>query len=389
MNPHAATAKSPEAKKGPWERFGWLLAAVWLVFLIYPVLALLESRAATALVALGWLGTAAFAVIYLIGFSVGMRIAWDSSHSLVFKLFIAALLAVAATIPAIGWNATSFLPFLMSYVSYGFSRVWHWVATVIGVSIMLFETGLALSLDEEPPWALLAIVVMLSAVNTINTWLISRSIVADRLRLELATSEERESLARDVHDLLGHSLTVVKLKAELAMRLIDKDPGAARAELEEITRLTGEAIAGVRGTVTGLRSSGLAEQLQASRSALESAGVAVTVSGDTAALSPAQSLPAGWVLREATTNVLRHAEARHVRISIEPGTVVIEDDGVGVRARAGNGLRGMAERAAAAGATLRIEPSEGLFEGLAQDARPTTKTTPPHGGPGTRVSLTW
>jgi two-component system sensor histidine kinase DesK len=193
-------------------------------------------------------------------------------------------------------------------------------------------------------------------------------VAADELRVELATSEERESVARDVHDLLGHSLTVVKLKAELAARLVDRDPDRARAELAEIVRLTGEAISGVRGTVTGLRADGLAAQVQASRAALDSAGISAEVAGDAGAISPAQSLPASWILREATTNILRHAHAKHVRIGIEPGTVIVEDDGVGIRAKAGNGLRGMAERAAAADAVLRVERSS---------------------AGGTRVSVTW
>jgi two-component system sensor histidine kinase DesK len=226
----------------------------------------------------------------------------------------------------------------------------------------------ALLTNAESEFVLLAIIVMMFAVNSLTVWLISRSITADELRLDLATSEERESIARDVHDLIGHSLTVVKLKAELAMRLIEKDPAAARNELEEIARLTSEAIAGVRGTVTGLRSEGLAAQLRASRAALESAGVTVTVAGDPAALSPAQSLSAAWILREATTNVLRHARATRVRVSFEPGTVTIEDDGVGAKGRTGNGVRGMTERASAAGATLRI--GEGSSS-------------------GTVVSLTW
>ena len=120
--------------------------------------------------------------------------------------------------------------------------------------------------------------------------------------------------------------------------------------------------------VTGLRAEGLAEQVQSSRAALESTGVTVTVVGDPGALSPAQSLPAAWILREATTNVLRHAGATRVGISFEPGTISVEDNGVGAKGRSGNGVRGMAERASAAGATLRIgEGKNG----------------------GTAVSLTW
>lgn len=345
------------AAAGPWERWGWLMAVVWMVFLFYPIEALVVSEAAIWWRVLGWLALGSFAVCYFIGFVRGMAAGWRRPIPLVKTLFGVIILCAILAIPAIGPGALSFLPFIMAYASYGISRRWHWIANIAGVAIMLFATGLSFLLDipQLRLLPLLGVVVILAAVSTVNTWLIDRSVAADELRLDLATSEERESVARDVHDLLGHSLTVVKLKAELAGRLLDRDPAAARAELEEIVQLTGEAISGVRGTVTGLRADGLAAQLGVSRAALESAGIEVELAGDAETLSPAQSLPAGWILREATTNILRHARAKHVRIGIEPGTMVVEDDGVGLRAKAGNGLRGMAERAAAAGATLRAE----------------------------------
>lgn len=335
-----------------------------MVFLIYPTIELVSSTAAVAWRVLGWAALVGFAGLYVVGFVLGMRGEWRRPTPAVRLIFGATILCALLTVPAIGLQATSFAPFIMAYASYGMvSNVWHWTVNAAGVVLVGSVT-----LATGAGFPLLAIVVLLAVVNTVNTWLIDRSIAADALQMELATSEEREAVARDVHDLLGHSLTVVKLKAELAARLVEHDPDRARAELEEIVRLTGDAVAGVRGTVTGLRSEGLTAQLGASRAALESAGVAVEVTGDTAAISPAQSLSAGWILRETTTNILRHAGATSVRIAIEPGTVVVEDDGIGIRAGPGNGLRGMAERATAAGAKLRVEPAT---------------------AGGTRVSLTW
>ena len=351
-------ARAGRAPAGPWQRYGWLMSVVWLGFLYYPATDLIEFAEAPAanpwFIALGWAALVAFAACYLAGFVFGMRAGWHQPSRLVVALFFAAIACAALTSLPLGWDAVSFVPFLMAYASYVLGTVWHWVTAGAAIALTLLSVLVALAAGGEPPYMLLAITVIMLAVNTLNVWLIGRSIVADELRLDLVTSEERESIARDVHDLLGHSLTVVKLKAELAMRVLEKDPAAARGELEEIARLTGEAIAGVRGTVTGLRAEGLAEQVRSSRAALESTGVAVAVDGDPGALSPAQSLPAAWILREATTNVLRHAGATRVGISFAPGTVVIEDDGVGAKGRSGNGVRGMAERASAAGATLRI-----------------------------------
>lgn len=158
--------------------------------------------------------------------------------------------------------------------------------------------------------SILAIVALLGVVNTVSTWLILRSAEAERLGLELATSEGREAVARDVHDLIGHSLTVVGLKAQLVRRLMDSDPERAKAELADIERLTAEAIAGVRSTVAGARVTTLVEQLASSRDSFRAADIEMQVEGEPSALSPVQAITASWILREATTNTLRHARAR-------------------------------------------------------------------------------
>lgn len=385
---------SATSERGPWQRYGWLMSVIWLVFLYFPIRALLSSPASEPLLALGWCALIAFAVAYMLGFWLGMRAGWHQPSARVGWLFAIAVLCVALTTPTIGWEATSFLPFLMAYTAYAISATAHWVASFASIAIVGLDIVLSLTTGRIPPWLLAGIVLMMAAVNSINIWMIGRSVVAEELRLELATSEERETIARDVHDLLGHSLTVVKLKAELASRLIEQDPVAAQAELADIARLTGEAIAGVRGTVTGLRAGELGHQLDVSREALEAAGIEVRVEGSVTALSPAQSLPASWVLREATTNILRHARARRVRVHFEPGTLVVEDDGIGVGAKPGNGLRGMAERAAAAGAVLRVArpgPALGVDGaiGVGAVAEPAVSGDAEHTSTGTVVTLTW
>ncbi|MEV7692658.1 sensor histidine kinase [Microbacterium sp. NPDC089189] len=361
-----AAAEKAHASGGPWARWGWLMAVIWMVFLIYPVLALLESDASGALIVLGWAALVAFAVLYVTGFVLGMKAGWGPPAPSVLAIFWASVVCVALLIPAIDTGVLSFFPFLMSFASYGLRGAWHWAVTgaAIGIALVVIVVTDRFAYHAT----ILAIIVMMAVVNTINTWLISRSVADDALRVQLATSEERETLARDVHDLLGHSLTVIKLKSELAQRLVERDPARAHAELEEISRLAGEAIAGVRATVTGLRGATLADQVEASRRTLESAGLTVEVDGAAEALTPAQALPAGWIVREATTNILRHADGSRVHIRLAPGTVVVEDDGRGAKGAVGNGIRGMAERASAAGATLRVED-------LATS--------------GTRVSVTW
>ncbi|MFT4258144.1 sensor histidine kinase [Microbacterium sp.] len=370
--PPAAWAAGGARQKGvkdPWARFGWLMAVVWLVFLLYPLFALTRSEAPLAWVIIGWIALIAFVVLYVVGFMYGMRHESGLGRPVAqrqWTTFALLIVFTLLTVPAVGGSALSFLPFIMSFASYGLTRLWHWLAfaacvAVTAVCVFLLPGGLQYV-------SVLAIVVMLGIVNTVSTWLIMRSSEADRLGLELATSEAREAVARDVHDLVGHSLTVVGLKAQLVRRLIDTDPERAKAELADIEQLTAEAIAGVRTTVAGTRATTLIDQLAQSRDALSAGGIALVVEGEAAALSAAQAITAAWILREATTNTLRHAGASRLTVTLAPGRFSVSDDGAGSGGREGNGIRGMRERAAASGATFAIGPRE---------------------SGGTRVEVTW
>ncbi|QYM65348.1 sensor histidine kinase [Microbacterium sp. Se5.02b] len=373
--PGARAARGPVGKN-PWARFGWLMAVIWLVFLVYPVLALLRSEASVAWVVVGWTALVLFVVLYVTGFMHGMRGGGGLGRPPSTRQWItfAALIACAVvSVPAEGGSALSFLPFIMSFASYGLTRVWHWITTIASVAIaalcvFLLPGGLSYL-------SVLAIIGLLGVVNTVSTWLIIRSAEAEQLGLELATSEGREAVARDVHDLIGHSLTVVGLKAQLVRRLMDSDPGRAKAELADIERLTAEAIAGVRSSVAGARATTLVEQLASSRDSLRAADIDLRVDGEPATLSPVQAITASWILREATTNTLRHSEAHTVRVLLAPGRLVVEDDGIGMAEGAGdgagNGIRGMRERAAEAGAGFLIT--------AARESE----------GSGTRVEVTW
>lgn len=374
--PDQAPGPRTSQSSGVWDRHGWLMAVVWMIFLVYPVLALLRSPAATGWIVTGWIALIVFAVLYVYGFIRGLRGGGGLGNPPIpgqWTIFALLIVCAILSVPAERGNALSFLPFIMSFASYGLTRAAHWITTVGAVALT------TVAVLVVPGWlaysGILAIVALLGVVNTVSTWLIIRSSQAEQLGLELASSEAREAVARDVHDLIGHSLTVVQLKSQLAARLIDSDPEQAKAELADITALTAEAIAGVRSTVSGARATTLVEQLASGRDALQSAGIALRIDGDARALSPVQSLTASWVLREAITNVLRHAQAKTVDVIIAAGRLIVADDGRGPLgaaghdgSREGNGVRGMRERAAAAGASLAFGPG---IEG------------------GTRVELTW
>ncbi|MEV7660218.1 histidine kinase [Paenarthrobacter sp. NPDC089316] len=181
---------------------------------------------------------------------------------------------------------------------------------------------------------------------------------------DAAVAAERSRVARDMHDILGHSLTVIAVKAELAGRLLEDTPdGAAKdravAEIGEVQELARGALADVRATVAGYRGVNVLAELAAARTALESAGI------DADLPRTVEQVPAkyrelfGWVLREGVTNVVRHSGAVRCRVRLTASAVLVEDDGVGPGpTAAGTGLAGIRERVETAGGTLSIGASD-------------------------------
>ena len=152
---------------------------------------------------------------------------------------------------------------------------------------------------------------------------------------KLAADAERERIARDLHDLLGHTLSVIVLKSELASKLADKNPARAIAEIREVERISREALSEVRAAVQGYRGSGLSAELARSKVALDAAGVRLVLERPPLALPPATEAGISMVLREAVTNVVRHARAQHCTVVIEQRGdgywLEVKDDGVGGR----------------------------------------------------------
>lgn len=179
----------------------------------------------------------------------------------------------------------------------------------------------------------------------------------------LAATAERERIARDLHDLLGHTLTLVTVKAELAARLAERDVAAAAAEIRELEKISRDALKLVREAVGGYRNGGIVGELANARVALSTANVELRVDGADCPLPATHENLLAMVLREAVTNVVRHAGARccRVRVDIEGGIarLAVEDDGRGGRMREGNGIGGMRERLAALDGILEIQSAQG------------------------------
>lgn len=170
---------------------------------------------------------------------------------------------------------------------------------------------------------------------------------------QILKTAERERIARDLHDILGHTLSVVILKSELAGRLMAHDPGRAKAEIEEVEKISRNALAEVREAISGYRSGDLRSELDKAKSTLETAGVLVEDQYDVPGLPVSHERVLALVLREAVTNIVRHAQAKRCTIRLERDQDVyrleVKDDGRGRVREEGMGMRGIRERVEAIG----------------------------------------
>ncbi len=188
----------------------------------------------------------------------------------------------------------------------------------------------------------------------------------------VAVEDERRRFARDLHDLLGHSLSLIAIKARLAQRIQHSDAARATQELVDIEQAARTSLAEVREAVSGYRRTTIAAELAGVRAALESAGVNLEARVTRMQLDAEDEAVLAWALREATTNVVRHAGARNVVVRIEPAgdgaRLQVDDDGRGAPgAASGNGLNGLAERVAARAGRLETGAGEGGGFRLAVD----------------------
>ena len=179
----------------------------------------------------------------------------------------------------------------------------------------------------------------------------------------LAQVGERERIARDLHDLLGHTLTVITIKSELANRLFTIDPERSRQEMVEVEETARKALADVREAVVGYRSQGFTAEISRARRMLTAADVSLSTAISPVELTPAETNVLCLCVREAVTNIVRHALAKTCTVQLVRTTtglrMTIEDDGAGIHAREGNGLRGMRERIEGLEGHMRISSGQG------------------------------
>ncbi|WP_119729786.1 sensor histidine kinase [Thermomonospora amylolytica] len=318
------------------------------------------------LVGLLLVGLAAFTVLYMRLVRAGMQ-----GRAPARELVLSALLAAALSLMLFEnpmWIMVG--PFWASVAALCLPGLRNLIAVCVGTSALL-ATYSVIAAWERAHWFMwptmflicMGICGLAVGGNMAQKWLwdVMQEVDAAReAQARLAVTEERLRFARDLHDLLGHNLSLIAVKSELAIRMTEADPARARAEMADVRQAARDALREVRAAVRGYRVVELDAELASVRAVLEAAGVRCTVPDDPGGLPEEIGGVLAWVVREGATNVLKHSEARRCDITLAryDGSVVLEMVNDGARPAAegsGTGLTGLAERLAAVGGTLTAE----------------------------------
>jgi two-component system sensor histidine kinase DesK len=330
------------------------LHVLWVGSLVVPLVSVL--REPSSMRWLGILGLLVLAVAYVVTLREAKL--WVLVAAIVISIPLVAPIGPKdlSTWAWIGGGAAGFAPLLLS-------GVWRWLAAIGAVVLSGLVAAFVGHYYTTYQMIAVAVGATIIAMAGLPMWfagLLAQARAGREAQAELAVSEERLRFARDVHDLLGHRLTVIALKSELAGRLASSDPERSSAEAFEAQRLASSALEEVRDAVHGYRAVNLPEQLEAVRNVLLEAGIRCTVSDVPVHGEGATQL--ALALREACTNVLRHSHATWCMIDVtvteESGEVrmTVTNDGAGLGpSREGNGIRGMTERLAAVGGQVVVE----------------------------------
>ncbi|MFD0338740.1 sensor histidine kinase [Streptomyces sp. NPDC127117] len=352
--------RPPTSRRQGWIKLFWV--GIWLAFMSAPVKDLIDGNHTPWATALGALGLLIFVGVYLL--LVFRHTAKPLDHRLVHSLI--AFLGVLSVVLTLTLGTAWLVLFVYVAVSVGATlplRTSRWLIPV--VTAVLVGIGLT---DDHPREVITALVfpALLGGFSMTGVRQLIRTTIelreARATVAQLAANEERLRLARDLHDLLGHSLSLITLKSELAGRMLPDHPEQAAAQVADIEQVSRQALIDVRSAVTGYRRPTLPGELAGARTALAAAGITADVPAeapDDLPEKPEEVL--AWALREAVTNVVRHSGARHCTVTLAPRQTLdgrlleltVSDDGVGPSGtKPGNGLTGIGERLATVDGTL-------------------------------------
>ena len=359
------------------------MLSIPLVYLIFVVISVWQNSHGSAAI-VGYVLLAAFAACWLVtpfvlppGTSGRRFWAW-------YALLVALTVAEIPFARAAGFVLCVFITLLtvarLGARSAPLVAVMSVAALLVPVAVGSWHVSLAKSFVDVTPVAIPVVALVMAGVMQVIRS--NQALAEARAEMaRLAAENERMRIARDLHDLLGHSLTTITVKAGLARRLGSADPAGAVAQIAEVEELGRKALTEVRAAVSGYREVTLASELARGRELLRASGIDADLPTATDVADPAHQELFGWAVREGLTNVIRHARARSCEVRVSASCVEIIDDGHGSAAAPGNGLSGLRERAAAAGGGVdagRCSPPAG---GCGCGCPRWTRRPPPAGPP--------
>ncbi len=334
---------------------GYIWLAYSVFFLIDPVMS--HSRRL-------WIESGIIYAIFLVTFVSYMRARTTRQrHGLIVAFYVLGV----ASFP-INAGGSSFFIYSAAFLPFVVASVPIVAAIIIAQTLGLVVEGLLLHIN---PIALTLTTFIMCIVGASNTFIARQKRADTKLRMaheeieQLAAVAERERIARDLHDVLGHTLSVIVLKAELAGRLIDRDPQRAAQEIADVEKTARTALSEVREAIGGYRSQGLPAEMELARNTLQAAGVSLACESPLPQLHAAEETVLCLAVREAVTNIVRHAQATHCRMRFTASgdgyhSLLITDDGTNPKLHEGNGLRGMRERVQSVGGRLSITTDPGV-----------------------------
>jgi two-component system sensor histidine kinase DesK len=347
-------------EQGKWRQNGWRLLAcraAILAYLLYVAKAI-PGDAHGAWAVCGFAILIAFAACWLAipmpGSLNSPRRFWVV-YGLLVTLFVAELpfahaqafvMAVFITLPTIGRLGARAAPVVVALAL---------AALLVPPAIPSWNVSLATAWDDVTPAAIPIAALITFAVQR----LLEDAQALSEARAELAclaAENERFRIARDLHDLLGHSLTTITVKAGLAARLGVAEHARTIQEITEVEALARQTLGDVRATVSSYRDVTLAGEIASGRQLLRAAGITADLPSAVDTADPVHQELFGWVVREGITNIVRHSRASSCAVRLSAASIEIVDDGVGGTGPAGNGLTGLRERVAAAGGLIDAGP---------------------------------
>ncbi len=356
----------------------WLFAllwAVWLPFLIPSILQVVSGRYPAWVAGVGLADLAVFAGVYTWaaqanGVTRGLSgdVLLDPPLSAAWPVALLAVLSLASVL-AFGDACIGMAIYTGAIIAPHFpTRRSAWLVGLWTVLFSLVALARHTGLPLIGQFALLTSGIGMSVVLLVHTARTARQLGEAQAEVaRLAVAGERLRFARDLHDLLGHSLSLIALKCDLAQQLLLDAPEGARREVADAEQVARAALREVREAVAGYRQTGLAAEIVGAREVLAAAGIDLEYESTPPALPPEVESALTWTVREGVTNAVRHSRARHCRIQISRDggdvSLTLSDDGHGnsetTTGSPGSGLAGLAERAAALGGSCEAGPDAG------------------------------